>query len=119
MGEAELRDYEQARRMHEALWADGDYTRVAELLTGVSAAVVEAAAIGPGMRVLDLGAGSGNIRQPADHGDLDGGHELAGFGAECGEAEDLVAVGGDEHLEEPAWLGQGPGSQDGGHRQGE
>ena len=50
MGEAELRDYEQARRMHEALWADGDYTRVAELLTGVSTAVVEAAAIGPGMR---------------------------------------------------------------------
>ena len=60
MGEAELRDYEQARRMHEALWADGDYTRVAELLTGVSTAVVEAAGIGPGMRVLDLGAGSGN-----------------------------------------------------------
>jgi len=41
------------------------------------------------------------------------------LGAECGEAEDLVAVRGDEHLEEPARLGQGPGSQDGGHRQGE
>ena len=38
----------------------GDYTRVAEQLTGVSAAVVEAAGVGPGMRVLDLGAGSGN-----------------------------------------------------------
>ena len=61
MGEAEfLRDFEQARRMHEALWAEGDYTRVAELLTGVSAAVVEGAGIGPGMRVLDLSAGSGN-----------------------------------------------------------
>lgn len=54
------RDYEQARRVHAALWAEGDYTRVAEQLTGVSAAVVEAAGIGPGMRVLDLGAGSGN-----------------------------------------------------------
>jgi ubiquinone/menaquinone biosynthesis C-methylase UbiE len=61
MNEAEfLKDYELARRMHGALWSAGDYTRVAEQLTGVSAAVVEAAGIGPGMRVLDLGAGSGN-----------------------------------------------------------
>jgi ubiquinone/menaquinone biosynthesis C-methylase UbiE len=61
MSEAEFReDYELARGMHGALWAAGDYTRVAEQLTGVSAAVVEAAGIGPGLRVLDLGAGSGN-----------------------------------------------------------
>jgi 2-polyprenyl-6-hydroxyphenyl methylase/3-demethylubiquinone-9 3-methyltransferase len=61
MSEAEFReDYELARRMHGALWAAGDYTRVAEQLTEVSAAVVEAAGIGPGLRVLDLGAGSGN-----------------------------------------------------------
>ena len=57
MSEAEFReDYELARRMHGALWAAGDYARVAEQLTGVSAAVVEAAGIVPGMRVLDLGA---------------------------------------------------------------
>ena len=61
MSEAEFRDdYELAQRMHGALWAAGDYARVAEQLTGVSAAVVEAAGIGPGLRVLDLGAGSGN-----------------------------------------------------------
>jgi cyclopropane fatty-acyl-phospholipid synthase-like methyltransferase len=61
MSEAEYqKDYDLARRMHAALWAAGDYTRVAEQLTGVSAAVVEAAGIGPGMRVLDVGAGSGN-----------------------------------------------------------
>jgi SAM-dependent methyltransferase len=61
MSEAEfLKDYELARRMHGALWAAGDYTRVAEQLTGVSAAIVEAAGIGPRMQVLDLGAGSGN-----------------------------------------------------------
>jgi SAM-dependent methyltransferase len=61
MSEAEFQeDYELARRMHGALWAAGDYTRVAEQLTGVSGAVVEAAGIGPGLRVLDLGAGSGN-----------------------------------------------------------
>jgi SAM-dependent methyltransferase len=61
MSEAEfLEDYELARRLHGALWAAGDYTRVAEQLTGVSAAVVNAAGIVPGLRVLDLGAGSGN-----------------------------------------------------------
>ena len=61
MGEAGfVEDFQLARRMHGALWAAGDYTRVAEQLTGVSATVVDAAGIGPGMRVLDLGAGSGN-----------------------------------------------------------
>ena len=61
MSEADfLADYELALRMHGALWNAGDYTRVAEQLIGVSAEVVEAARIGPGMRVLDLGAGSGN-----------------------------------------------------------
>ena len=61
MGEPDVvRDFEQARRLHGALWAAGDYTRVAEQLTGVSAAVVNAAGIVPGLRVLDLGAGSGN-----------------------------------------------------------
>jgi SAM-dependent methyltransferase len=55
-----VRDYEQARRTHQARWALGDYTRVAEELTGVSAAVVEAASVGPGTRVLDLHAWSGN-----------------------------------------------------------
>ena len=61
MNEAEFReDYELARRMHGAMWAAGDYARVAEQLTGVSAAVVETAGIEPGLRVLDLGAGSGN-----------------------------------------------------------
>jgi len=63
MGEAEFReDDELARRM---LWAAGDYIRAAAALTGVSAAVVQAAGIGPGLRVLDLGAGSGNTALPA------------------------------------------------------
>lgn len=62
-------DFEQARRLHGALWVAGDYTRVAEQLTEVSAAVVNAAGILPGMRVLDLGAGTGNTALlAADHG---------------------------------------------------
>ena len=61
MGEPDfVHDFEQARRLHGALWAAGDYTRVAEQLTEVSAAVVNAAGVLPGMRVLDMGAGSGN-----------------------------------------------------------
>jgi SAM-dependent methyltransferase len=61
MGEPDfVHDFEQARRLHGTLWAAGNYTRVAEQLTGVSAAVVNAADIVPRMRVLDLGAGSGN-----------------------------------------------------------
>jgi len=70
MGEPDfVRDFEQARRLHGAFWAAGDYTRVAEQLTEVSAAVVNAAGILPGMRVLDLGAGTGNTALlAADHG---------------------------------------------------
>jgi 2-polyprenyl-6-hydroxyphenyl methylase/3-demethylubiquinone-9 3-methyltransferase len=61
MGEPDVvHDFAQARRLHGALWAAGDYTRVAEQLTAVSVAVVDAADIVPGLRVLDLGAGSGN-----------------------------------------------------------
>ena len=61
MGEPDfVHEFEQARRLHNALWAAGDYTKVAEQLTGVSAAVLNAAGIVSGMRVLDLGAGSGN-----------------------------------------------------------
>jgi hypothetical protein len=55
MSEVEcLEDYESARRMHGALWAAGDYTRVAEQLTGVSAAVVEAAGTSVLTRVRTL-----------------------------------------------------------------
>lgn len=55
-----LDDFQQARRLHQVLWAAGDYSLVAERLGEVSAAVVEAAGVQPGMRVLDMGAGTGN-----------------------------------------------------------
>jgi SAM-dependent methyltransferase len=53
-------DGAQARRVHDALWTLGDYTRVAEKLTALSIAVVEAAEIRGGQDVLDIGAGAGN-----------------------------------------------------------
>ena len=40
-------------------WALGDYDRIAELVADLGTEVVAAADVGPGMRVLDVGAGSG------------------------------------------------------------
>jgi len=59
------------------------------------------------------------VWQAGHHRDLDGDHELTGLGSEYGEAEDLVAVRCDQHLHQPARLGQGPGPQDAGHGQGQ
>jgi SAM-dependent methyltransferase len=55
----ELTDAKAAAR---AMWARGDYHRFAtRLVWDVGPVVVEAAGIGPGMRVLDVAAGSGNV----------------------------------------------------------
>ena len=43
------------------MWSLGDYTRVAKLLEPAALALVEAAAIAPGSRVLDVAAGNGNF----------------------------------------------------------
>jgi SAM-dependent methyltransferase len=48
------------------MWASGDYTRVAvELIPELGPVLVEACGIGPGDRVLDVAAGSGNVALPA------------------------------------------------------
>jgi SAM-dependent methyltransferase len=44
-----------------ALWALGDYHRVAELLAPFGPDLASACRIGPGQRVLDVGAGTGNV----------------------------------------------------------
>lgn len=59
-----LNDFQQARHLHQALWAAGGYSVVAERLGEVSTAVVQAARVGPGMRVLDIGAGDREHRDP-------------------------------------------------------
>jgi SAM-dependent methyltransferase len=49
-----------------AMWALGDYDRVStEVVHGLGPALVAAAGIGPGDRVLDVAAGSGNASIPA------------------------------------------------------
>jgi ubiquinone/menaquinone biosynthesis C-methylase UbiE len=51
---------------HRAMWALGDYALMAEeLMAPLGPILVAAAGIGPGVRVLDVAAGSGNISLPA------------------------------------------------------
>ncbi|CAM4333723.1 Ubiquinone/menaquinone biosynthesis methyltransferase ubiE [Mycobacterium basiliense] len=51
---------------HRALWALGDYALMAEeVMAPLGPILVDAAGIGPGVRVLDVAAGSGNISLPA------------------------------------------------------
>ncbi|HSU10730.1 MAG TPA: class I SAM-dependent methyltransferase [Pseudonocardia sp.] len=49
----------------QAMWALGDYDRIGALIAEQGRAVVAAAELGPGMRVLDVGAGSGYASLPA------------------------------------------------------
>lgn len=46
-------------------WATGDYDRIAALILEMGRAVVTAAGVRPGQRVLDVGAGTGNATLPA------------------------------------------------------
>lgn len=51
---------------HRAMWAMGDYARMAEeVMAPLGPLLVTATGIGPGDRVLDVAAGSGNISIPA------------------------------------------------------
>jgi SAM-dependent methyltransferase len=51
---------------HRAMWASGDYPKLAgELVAPLGPVLVEACHIGPGDRVLDVGAGTGNAAIPA------------------------------------------------------
>ncbi|MEU2540076.1 class I SAM-dependent methyltransferase [Streptomyces iakyrus] len=51
---------------HRAMWAQGDYPSVAtEVIPELGPVLVEACGVRPGLRVLDVGAGSGNAAIPA------------------------------------------------------
>ncbi|GFG76123.1 class I SAM-dependent methyltransferase [Mycobacterium botniense] len=55
-----------AATTHQAMWALGDYARMAEdVMAPLGPVLVSATGIGPGQRVLDVAAGSGNISIPA------------------------------------------------------
>ena len=51
---------------HRRMWALGDYPAIAtEVIGGLGPRLVAACGIGPGQRVLDVAAGSGNVAIPA------------------------------------------------------
>ena len=59
-------DHGQVAAKHRAMWAAGDYAKVvAELISSLGPVLVEATGIGPGDRVLDIAAGTGNVSIPA------------------------------------------------------
>ncbi len=59
-------DDQELKAKHRTMWASGDYaTMVETFLLPLGPRLVEAAGIGPGMRVLDVAAGTGNASLPA------------------------------------------------------
>src|SRR4051812_49673104 len=51
----------ELKARHRAMWASGDYPSMVEtFLLPLGPRLVEACEVGPGMRVLDVGAGTGN-----------------------------------------------------------
>ncbi len=64
--ETPIRADEALEATHRAMWALGDYALMAEeVMAPLGPLLVAAAGIGPGVRVLDVAAGSGNISLPA------------------------------------------------------
>jgi SAM-dependent methyltransferase len=56
----------ELKARHRTMWASGDYPSMVETwLLPLGPRLVEAAAIAPGMRVLDVAAGTGNASLPA------------------------------------------------------
>ena len=61
-----IRDDQTLAVSHRAVWALGDYALMAEeVMAPLGPILVAATGIGPGVRVLDVAAGSGNISLPA------------------------------------------------------
>ena len=56
----------ELKARHRAMWASGDYPSMVEtFLLPLGPRLVQACGIGPGMKVLDVGAGTGNASIPA------------------------------------------------------
>src|SRR5258708_14684189 len=61
-----IRDDQTLAATHRAMWALGDYALMAEeVMAPLGPILVAATGIRPGIRVLDVAAGSGNISLPA------------------------------------------------------
>ncbi|HUR84922.1 MAG TPA: methyltransferase domain-containing protein [Solirubrobacteraceae bacterium] len=60
----ELED-DAVKQRQRAMWSAGDYSTVGAWIAPVGEVVAQTAAIEPGMKVLDVAAGSGNVAIPA------------------------------------------------------
>lgn len=59
-------DDQELKAKHRKMWASGDYPSMVEtFLLPLGARLVDAAGIGPGMKVLDVATGTGNAALPA------------------------------------------------------
>jgi ubiquinone/menaquinone biosynthesis C-methylase UbiE len=64
--DAQLEADRALKSKHRAMWALGDYSAVAaDVVHELGPVLVQACAVGPGKRVLDVAAGSGNAEIPA------------------------------------------------------
>jgi ubiquinone/menaquinone biosynthesis C-methylase UbiE len=99
---------------NQALWEQGDFTRIARTMRGAGQELVGRLGIGPGERVLDLGSGDGTTAIPAaqrgaDVVGVDIARNLVAAGNERaretgltnvtfqqGDARDLAGIGDDE-----------------------
>ena len=58
--------YDELNTKHATMWASGDYPKMVDtFLLPLGPRLVQAAGIGPGQRVLDVAAGTGNASIPA------------------------------------------------------
>ena len=65
-GPAMTAAHEEIKARQRAMWASGDFPRVSRATVApVGPVLVQAAGVGPGMRVLDVAAGAGNTAIPA------------------------------------------------------
>ena len=60
-----MTDPEELRERARRLWALGDYPPIAQRLLPAAETLVDAADVGPGQRVLDVAAGTGNVAMVA------------------------------------------------------
>lgn len=55
-----MTDFTELKKKHQATWASGDYSRIAQGIQAVADHVVRSGRIGAGERVLDIACGTGN-----------------------------------------------------------
>jgi SAM-dependent methyltransferase len=66
MSTIEIPNYGELKSRHRAMWASGDYPGMVEtFLLPLGPRLVDAIGMGPGVRVLDVAAGTGNASIPA------------------------------------------------------